>query len=180
MFCRRIGELVNESPPGDAAGCQGSRGGSLTESLCWVHRARWSWTCFPTSTPAGSHRSSWKILGDPVVDPCSRSRELPKTEWMACVRKGLAWHLPEVRTPKKGLRFQFGFSLASPSTTQKGLPKTNMKVQEGQLTKRKVVFLEGSVHFRFFRWWEGKKLPWAPNEKTQNSGGSPKPPSFGG
>ena len=33
------------------------------------------------------------------------------------------------------------------------LPPTNMEVQKGQLTKRKVVFLEGSVDFHV---WEGK------------------------
>ena len=34
------------------------------------------------------------------------------------------------------------------------LPPTNMEMQKGQLTKRKVVFLQGSVHFHV-SWWEG-------------------------
>ena len=36
------------------------------------------------------------------------------------------------------------------------LPPTNMEVQKGQLTKRKVVFLQGSVHFDV-SWWEGSE-----------------------
>ena len=38
-------------------------------------------------------------------------------------------------------------------------PPTNMEVQKGQLTKRKVVFLQGSAHFHV-SWWEGKPPSW--------------------
>ena len=61
------------------------------------------------------------------------------------------WHYVAVLKRQGGPRFVGSFGMLT-------LPPTNMGVQKGQLTNRKVVFLQGSVHFHV-SWWEGTLSP---------------------